>query len=303
MVGFDDQVELVLPPTHVEDRDTIMASLERLTPRGSTDVEGGLSLGYEQARDAYRPGGINVVVLCSDGVANVGMTGPESIAARIAEEGRNGIHLVTVGYGMGNYNDHLMEQLADQGDGFYRYVDTYEEAEHVYVDELTSLLAPVADDARTQVELDPEYVTSYRLVGYENRAMDDESFGDLSADAGELGAGHHATALYEVQLAEGVEPGTAIGLAKVLWKTPGSDEPAAASAPLYAADPEEDMSDSLALATAVADLAGVVKGYAAYGDEPATLYDVRNRAIALAQRQVPGAAELVELASRLEYLQ
>ena len=280
-----------------------MASLERLTPRGSTDVEGGLSLGYEQARDAYRPGGINVVVLCSDGVANVGMTGPESIAARIAEEGRNGIHLVTVGYGMGNYNDHLMEQLADQGDGFYRYVDTYEEAEHVYVDELTSLLAPVADDARTQVELDPEFVTSYRLVGYENRAMDDESFGDLSADAGELGAGHHATALYEVQLAEGVEPGTAIGLAKVLWKTPGTGEPGAASAQLYAADPEAGLSDSLALATAVADLAGVVKGSAAYGEEPATLYDVRNRAIALEQRQVPGAAELVELASRLEYLQ
>ncbi len=302
VVGFDDQVELALPPTHVEDRETILASLERLTPRGSTDVEGGLSLGYEQAREAYRPGGINVVVLCSDGVANVGMTGPESIAARIAEEGRNGIHLVTVGYGMGNYNDHLMEQLADQGDGFYRYVDTYEEAEQVYVEELTSLLAPVADDARTQVELDPEYVTSYRLVGYENRAMDDESFGDLSADAGELGAGHHATALYEVQLAEGVEPGTPIGLAKVLWKTPGSDEPGAASAQLYAADPEAGLSDSLALATAVADLAGVVKGYAAYGEEPATLYDVRNRAIALEQRQVPGAAELVELASRLEYL-
>ena len=96
------------------------------------------------------------MVLCSDGVANVGMTGPEGIAARIAEEGRKGIHLVTVGYGMGNYNDHLMEQLADQGDGFYRYVDTYEEAQHLYVDELTTLLTPVADDARTQVAFDPE---------------------------------------------------------------------------------------------------------------------------------------------------
>ena len=98
-------------------------------------------------------------MLCSDGVANVGMTGPDGIMAKIAEEGRNGIHLVTVGYGMGNYNDHLMEQLADQGDGFYRYVDTYQEAEHLYVDELTSHLAPVADDARTQVEFDPELVT------------------------------------------------------------------------------------------------------------------------------------------------
>ncbi len=302
VVGFDDQVELVLPPTNVEESETVMASVDSLTPRGSTNVEGGLSLGYEQARRAYRPGGINVVVLCSDGVANVGMTGPESIAARIAEEGRNGIHLVTVGYGMGNYNDHLMEQLADQGDGFYRYVDTYEEAEQLYVEDITSVLAPVADDARTQVVFDPEKVASYRLVGYENRAMDDESFGDLTADAGELGAGHHASALYDVQLAEGVEPGDEIGLAKVLWKTPGTDAPGFASAPVLAAEPGAPMSDSLQLATAVADLAAVVKGYGSYEEVPTSLYDVRNRAIALEQRGVPGAAELVELASRLEYL-
>ena len=135
--------------------------------------------------------------------------------------------------------------------------------------------------------------------------MDDESFGDLSADAGELGAGHHATALYEVQLAEGVEPGTLIGLAKVLWKTPGTDEPAAASAQLLRRRPRGGpMSDSLALATAVADLAGVVKGYAAYergaGQRCTTSGTARSR---WTQREVPGAAELVELASRLEYLQ
>ena len=123
------------------------------------------------------------------------------------------------------YNDHLMEQLADQGDSFYRYVDTYEEAQDLYVDELTSLLAPVADDARTQVSFDPELVSSYRLVGYENRAMDDHSFADLSADAGELGAGHHASALYEVWTAPGVAPGTPIGTAQVLWKTPGTNAP------------------------------------------------------------------------------
>jgi Ca-activated chloride channel family protein len=303
VVGFDDQVELVVPPTQVEDRATIMGALASLTPRGSTDVEGGLSLGYEQARRAYRPGGINVVVLCSDGVANVGMTGPDGIAARIAEEGRNGIHLVTVGYGMGNYNDHLMEQLADQGDGFYRYVDTYDEAREVYDEELTSLLAPVADDARTQVEFDPEQVTSYRLVGYENRAMDDRSFGDLSADAGELGAGHHASALYEVRLAPDVEAGDRIGTAKVLWKTPGTDAPGFATAGLFAADPQRPMTDSLALATTVADLASVVKGYGSYDEPATTLYDVRNRAIALQERDVPGAAELVELASGLEYLE
>ena len=128
VVAFDDTVELVLPPTRVDERGTILAAVDRLQPGGSTNLADGLRLGYEQARSEYRQGGVNVVVLCSDGVANVGMTGPEGITATIAEEGQRGIHLVTVGYGMGNYNDHLMEQLADQGDGFYRYVDTYEEA-------------------------------------------------------------------------------------------------------------------------------------------------------------------------------
>ena len=123
----------------------------------------------------------------------------------------------------------------------------------MYVDELTSLLAPVADDARTQVSFDPELVSSYRLVGYENRAMDDHSFADLSADAGELGAGHHASALYEVWTAPDVAPGTPIGTAQVLWKSPGTNAPGSASAPVLAADPEASMSDSLALATAVAD--------------------------------------------------
>jgi Ca-activated chloride channel family protein len=286
VVGFDDQVELALPPTHVEERETILASLDRLTPRGSTNLADGLRLGYEQARLAYRPGGVNVVVLCSDGVANVGMTGPEGITATIAEEGRNGIHLATVGCGMGNYNDHLMEQLADQGDGFYRYVGSYAEAEHVYVDELTALLTPVADDARTQVGFDPELVSSYRLVGYENR----------------VGAGHPASALYEVRLEPGVEPGTPIGTARVLWKTPGTDTPDGSSVPVLAADPEAGLPDSLALATAVADLALLLKGYGPGGGPVVSTYDVRDRATELAERGVPGAADLAELASRLEYL-
>ena len=112
--SFDDQVELLLPPIPVSENERVLASVDDLYPRGSTNLADGLSLGYEQARSAYRPGGINAV-LCLDGVANVGMIGPEGITASIAEAGREGIHLVTVGYGMGNYNDHLMEQLADQG--------------------------------------------------------------------------------------------------------------------------------------------------------------------------------------------
>jgi Ca-activated chloride channel family protein len=300
VVGFDDSASVLLPPTPVEDQRTIVAAVDRLYPGGSTNLADGLALGYEQARSAYRPGGINVVVLCSDGVANVGITGPDGITAMIAEHGRSGIHLVTVGYGMGNYNDHLMEQLADLGDGFYRYVDTYEEAEHLYVDELTSLLTPVADDARSQVVFDPELVSSYRLIGYDNRAMADDSFEDLGVDAGELGAGHRATALYEVRLARGVAPGTPIGTAEVRWVSAATGSPGRAGAPILAADPAAMPSDSFALATAAADLAELVK-LGGYDTGRATSYEaIRERVAALVERDVPGATDLMTLLAGCE---
>ena len=165
------------PPA--KDSDAILGAIDELQPGGSTNLEAGLRLGYEQARESYDEDAVNVVVLCSDGVANVGQTGPGSIIDQIAEEGADGIHLVTVGFGMGNYNDHLMEQLADLGDGFYSYVDTFEETERLFGTDLTTTLVPVAGEARAQVAFDPEKVASYRLVGYENRALDDDDFEDL----------------------------------------------------------------------------------------------------------------------------
>jgi Ca-activated chloride channel family protein len=146
-----------------------------------------------------------VVVLASDGVANQGVTDPEVLTDQITQSGEEGIHLVTVGYGMGNYNDYLMEQLADQGDGFYSYVDTFSEAERLFVDELTPTLYVVAEQAKVQVVFDPDVVEEYRLIGYENRMLDDEDFTDDTVDAGELGAGHQVSALYEVELAEGAD--------------------------------------------------------------------------------------------------
>ena len=232
VVSFEDQARPILEPTPVRDTEKILDAIEELEPGGSTNLEAGLRLGYEQAREGFDDDAVNLVVLASDGVANVGDTGPGSITDKIAEEGRDGIHLVTVGYGMGNYNDHLMEQLADLGDGFYSYVDTYAEAEQLFGTDLTTTLTPVAAEARTQVAFDPELVTSYRLVGYDNREIADDDFEDLSVDAGELGAGHHATALYEVRLADGVAPGTPIGEATVKWagvrdgrRTPGERRP------------------------------------------------------------------------------
>ena len=282
VVSFEDRARPILEPTPVHDTEAILDAIEELEPGGSTNLEAGLRLGYEQAREGFDPDAVNLVVLASDGVANVGDTGPGSLSEKIAEEGRDGIHLVTVGYGMGNYNDHLMEQLADLGDGFYSYVDTFAEAERLFGTELTTTLTPVAAEARVQVEFDPELVTSYRLVGYDNRAIADEDFDDLSVDAGELGAGHHATALYEVRLAEGVPHGAPIGVATVRWADVRDGAAHEARAELLAAEPSTQPSHRLALSTLVADLAQTLKS----GGEPGPL---RSRAVEL------GADELVEL--------
>jgi Ca-activated chloride channel family protein len=289
VVSFEDQARPILEPTPVRDTDKILAAIEKLEPGGSTNLEAGLRLGYEQAREGFDKDAVNLVVLASDGVANVGDTGPGSLSDKIAEEGREGIHLVTVGYGMGNYNDHLMEQLADLGDGFYSYVDTYAEAEQLFGTDLTTTLTPVAAEARTQVEFDPELVSSYRLVGYDNREIADDDFEDLSVDAGELGAGHHATALYEVRLVDGVAPGTPIGQATVKWAGVLDGSEHRAGAELLAADPAATPSRSLALASTVADLAQLLEDAAPYRDRAVDLASVRERAAAL------GAEEIVRL--------
>lgn len=289
VVSFEDEATPILEPTPVRETQRIIRAVERLEPGGSTNLEAGLRLGYEQARASYDADAVNLVVLCSDGVANVGRTGPGSITEKIAEEGADGIHLVTVGYGMGNYNDHLMEQLADLGDGFYSYVDTFAEAEQLFGTDLTTTLTPVAGEARTQVEFDPDVVTSYRLIGYDNRAIADDDFADMTVDAGELGAGHRATALYEVRLADGVEPGTPIGTATVRWSSIETGRPQEAAADLLAAEPGAPASEALALATTVADLAQLLKGAEPTADRATTLASLEDRARAL------GASELVRM--------
>jgi Ca-activated chloride channel family protein len=223
VVTFDDDARVILPPTPAEDAERIVASIGQLTPSGGTNMEAGLREGYTQAQSAFRPGAINTVVLASDGVANLGITGTDPLSELVRREGQEGISLVTVGYGMGNYNDTLMEQLADRGDGFYSYVDTYEEAERLFTTSLTSTLTVIASEARAQVAFDPETVASYRLVGYENRDLADDSFRDDSVDAGELGAGHTVTALYEVRLASGVRDDASLGRVSVRHRPAGSE--------------------------------------------------------------------------------
>jgi Ca-activated chloride channel family protein len=157
-------------------------------------------MGYEMAMGAYMPNAINRIILCSDGVANVGVTGPDGILAQVRGYVEEGVTLTTIGFGMDNYNDVLMEQLADDGNGFYAYVDNLDEAQRLFLDNLTGTLQTIALDAKVQVEFNPEVVARYRLVGFENRAVADDEFRDNKVDAGEIGAGHAVTALYEIKL-------------------------------------------------------------------------------------------------------
>lgn len=220
VVSFGQDARLVLPSTSTRDQETILAAIDELEPAGSTNLADGLRLGYEQARESLTENGIDRVVLASDGVANVGLTDADSILGHIRDDAASGIELVSVGVGMGNYNDALLEQLADQGDGFYAYVNGIDEARTLFRDELTSTLQSVALDARAQVEFDPDLVAAYRLVGYENRAIDDGAFTDPGIDAGAIGAGHTVTALYALRLRDDRPGADRLATVRLRWSDP-----------------------------------------------------------------------------------
>ena len=226
IVVYADGSGIVLEPTPVSDSRRIYDAIDSLRAGGSTNLESGLREGYELAQDAFRTDGVNRVIIASDGVANAGITDQDQLSGYIRGFADEGIQLVTVGYGMGNFNDTLMEQLADNGDGFYAYIDTEDEAERLFEDELTSTLITAAIDAKIQVEFDTDVVDEYRLIGFENRGVRDNDFRNDNVDAGELGAGHQVTAMYEVTLHRDVDLSDRgdIGEVFLRWEDPETGE-------------------------------------------------------------------------------
>lgn len=220
IVVYGSNARAVLEPTYVDSRRTILNAIDSLQPEGATNAEAGLMLAYRMADEYRRSEGITRLILCSDGVANVGNTGAETILQHAAE----GISLSTFGFGMGNYNDVLMEQLADQGDGSYAYIDTLREAERVFIHDLTGTLLTIAKDAKIQVEFNGDIVERYRLLGYENRDVADEDFRKDDVDAGEIGAGHSVTALYEIKLTDQFDPAAMAMTVYVRYANPDSGE-------------------------------------------------------------------------------
>jgi Ca-activated chloride channel family protein len=203
IVVYGDSARVHLGATRGDRKTDILNAIYALRPEGSTNTEAGLRLGYQLAAETHLRNGINRVVLCSDGVANVGNTEPVSLINSVKGSAPDDVTLTTIGFGMDNYNDVLMEQLSNKGNGFYAYIDTIEEARTMFLDRLTNSLQVVARDAKVQVEFDANTVASYRLIGYENRAVADQDFRNDSVDAGELNSGHNATAIYAVQLRPG----------------------------------------------------------------------------------------------------
>ncbi|MEO6571296.1 MAG: von Willebrand factor type A domain-containing protein [Ilumatobacteraceae bacterium] len=306
IVTYDDDSGVVLEPTSVRDRERILDAIDRLRPGGSTNLESGLREGYRLAGESFVRDGINRVVLASDGVANVGVTDPDRLAEMIREDADRGINLVTVGFGMGNFNDVTMEQLADQGDGFYAYVDTDDEAERLFDDELTSTLLTIAKDAKIQVEFDPAIVESYRLIGFENRGVLDSEFRDDSVDAGELGAGHQVTAMYEVRLHRDVSLADRgdIGEVFLRWADPDTGDVVEIDADIDLRDVEPDWTetpDDFQLATVVTAFAELLRDnpYADGVDIDALARESSALASRMDDRDVDELADLIATAARL----
>ncbi len=198
IVTYAGSSGVVLPSTPAAQRDRILTALDSLRPGGSTNGASGIEAAYAVAQENFVEGGINRVVLCTDGDFNVGVTGEGELEQLITAKARTGVFLTALGFGMGNLQDATLETLADRGNGQYGYIDSEQEARRLLVEEVEGTLATVAKDVKIQVEFNPQRVAAYRLIGYENRALAADEFANDAVDGGEMGAGQSVTALYEV---------------------------------------------------------------------------------------------------------
>ena len=304
IVTYGSRGSVLLEPTDGEEKGRIMGAIDSLQPTGSTYVEDGLRLAYKMASGEVEPGRITRVIVLSDGVGNVGNTGAESILRQISENVEKGITLTTVGFGMGNYNDILMEQLANDGDGSYHYVDTLAEARRIFVENLTGTLQIIAKDGKIQVDFNPDVVTRFRLLGYENRRVDDQDFRNDEVDAGEIGADHSVTALYELKLRDDADG--LLSTVRVRYEDPDSGEVYEIYREFNRADLEaslEQTSPRFQMAAVVAEYAEILRE--SYWAQEGNLEDVVSEArrIQMLLPEEIDFAEFTDLVVRTERIQ
>ncbi|HVI58402.1 MAG TPA: VWA domain-containing protein [Luteimonas sp.] len=282
IVVYAGSAGLVLPPTPGDRGDEILAALDRLEAGGSTNGGDGIRLAYAMARQGFVEGGVNRVVLATDGDFNVGTVDQGALETLVADQRKSGIALTTLGFGEGNYNDRMAERLADVGDGNHAYIDSLAEARKVLVQQLGGTLMTIARDVKIQVEFNPAQVAEYRLIGYENRALRREDFANDKVDAGDIGAGHEVTALYEItpvgsdatrvpalrygaREAKGDAGAGAAKLGEIAelrlrYKRPGADASRLLATPILASSLRARPSDTLRFAATVAAYADALRG-------------------------------------------
>lgn len=277
IVAYAGSAGLVLAPTSGDQRGKILAALEQLQAGGSTNGGAGIELAYAMAKQSFVPGGANRVILATDGDFNVGVANRQALETLVADQRKSGVALTTLGFGTGNYNDAMAERLADVGDGNHAYIDSLSEARRVLVREMGSTLFTIARDVKIQVEFNPARVAEYRLIGYENRVLNNEDFANDKVDAGDIGPGHEVTALYEIvpvgsgaeqlpALRYGDKPsgttahGNELAEVRLRYKLPGNDTSALITRPILASSLQATPSESLRFASAVAGFADALRG-------------------------------------------
>ncbi len=286
IVVYAGAAGVVLEPTEVADRQTIVSAMQRLNAGGSTAGGAGIKAAYQLARSSFKEGAVNRVILATDGDFNVGIASVEELQGYIERQRHEGIYLTVLGFGQGNYHDHLMQALAQNGNGAAAYIDTLGEAQKVLVDEATSTLFPIAGDVKLQMEFNPDTVSEYRLLGYETRALKREDFNNDKVDAGDVGAGHSVTAIYEITpVGSGsglVEPGRyaegdakagafsgEYGFLKIRYKLPGEDSSKLLSVPALVSGSERQapgLAREIDFSVAVAGFAQLLSGGQYLGD-------------------------------------
>jgi Ca-activated chloride channel family protein len=287
--------------TSIDHKDRIHKAIDSLGSGGSTAMASGIDLAYDQAAQWIRPGAISRVIVCTDGDANVGTHSQDEMLKLIEDRAKAGVALSTIGFGMGNYKDALMEQLADKGNGNNYYIDSLDAAKRIFSEQLTSTLEVAAKDVKLQVEFDPAQVARYRLVGYENRDVKDEDFRKDEVSGGQVGWGHQVTAMYEVELtpAGKAHPGP-LGAVRIRHKLPEAAT-STEDAFMMAGSPAATFADAsadLRFAFAVSAFADVLRGGATW-----SLDNIRYQAVAASgASDDKDRAELVKLIDKARAL-
>lgn len=275
IVTYAGSAGVALPSTAGDRHATIDAAIDGLGAYGSTNGDAGIDLAYAQAEQGFIKGGVNRVILATDGDFNVGTVDPEVLKSKIEDHRKSGVALTTLGFGQGNYNDAMAVMLADAGNGSHHYIDNLQEGRRVLVDEMSATLLTIAKDVKIQVEFNPAQVAEYRLIGYEKRMLKREDFNNDAVDAGEIGAGAHVTAIYEItpvgspgaridplrygKPAAQAAPGDELAFLRLRYKLPGQTHSRLIEHPV-AAQPERHASERLRYAAAVAAFADALRG-------------------------------------------